>query len=339
MLFTTKYCPDTLDDFIGNQNAKNLVSNILVDYNMPNLIIVGSHGIGKSTLCTLLLKSYFGPDYENFVLKIYGSIERGKDTISDYVDKKKKTDCIEIQKFSLFISKKLNLPTNKCRIVVIYDFYNMTSSAQQTLKAIIEEKSSRVRFIFICNDLNSVSEALQSRATPILMSKIDHATITKKLKEISSLECKYHLSIPDEIYDIINLLSDGDLKSALNYLQIYLHSIDEDYSSFDDVTKLATFYKIFDIPHLSIIKKIIVSRNYTEIWGYLRSLIDNGFNQIDILDILLIVLKSLPMTECRIKHLSCISKTYKNYMSDPDIVHLFALFNEFVQNNIQYSNL
>ena len=341
-----KYFPKNIDDFIGNEKARIMMKNFIKCNNIPNMIIVGDHGIGKSTLCTLLLQEYFGEYYENFSLIIRGSIDRGKDMVSEYSDKKKKQDSCEGYKCSSFISKTLKIAEGKTRIIIVYDFDKMTDNAQQTLKTIIEEKSNRARFIFICNETISINEAIQSRATPIEMFHLTKDQITTRLKEITTLEKGSNI-INNEIYEIINLLSNGDLKKSLNYLQVYLNSINtnnanntnnaDNTDNTDNANNdIDNFYNIFNIPHISIITDIITNNNLNTSISNLTTLIKNGFNSIDIFEILLKVLQSETLIidqKIRIQHLSLTAKIYKKYILSSSDIHMYELICQFVNIN------
>ncbi len=352
MLLTDKYFPKSINEFIGNKNARMMVENFIKSNNIPNIIIVGSHGIGKTTLCTILLEEYFRTssnstlsipstspsvsNYEHYSLIIRGSIDRGKDMVSEYSDKKKKQDGIETNKCSAFISKTLRLPEGKIRIIIVYDFEKMTENAKQTLKAIIEEKSGRVRFIFICNDINNIEDAIQSRATPIEMFRLTKEEIVGRLKEIVIME-KGSNVVSDKIYDVIHLLCDGDLKKSINYIQIYLNSLSmTENCIYSDNEKLDSFYNIFNIPHISIITSLILSTCVDDSTKNLSLLIRNGFNCVDILEILVKVLISSETVineEVRIKNLTDLSDVYKKYIISPAEVHLYDLVCRFVKNS------
>ena len=338
-LFTNKYFPKSFDEFVGNEEIKQLVIKLIKD-NIPNLIISGSQGIGKSTLCMLMMMEYYGEKYQDFILKIYGSIERSKDTFSEYVDKKKKSSSTEIEKCSLFISKTMEIPNNKCRTIIIYDFENMMEGAQQTLKSIMEEKSNRVRFIFICSDASSINSALQSRTTPLYMNQLTKEDIINKLKYISYMEgydgkeLDGETIIPHNIYETLFLLSNNNLRSAINYHQIYLLSLKMEYNNkkYENLTyneKIDFFHRIFNIPHVSIITDIINSKSSNYNLQSLKHLLDNGFNPHDILDITTKILqnvcsnKSNILIDRNIKQLNIICNVYKTYLLYPNIIHIY----------------
>ena len=345
-MFNIKYTPRSFDEFIGNNTIVNMMKQFIKNDNIPNMILVGDHGIGKSTLCRLLLNEYFGDLVSLCSLEIYGSIDRGKNIMSEYSDKKKRQDTSDSVNVYTFISKTIKNIGNKVRIIVIYDFDRMTESAQLVLKGLIENKAERVRFIFICNDISNVSDALQSRATPILMSKIEDDLIIKRLKEIyyyeqtspdkldKSDKSNIFTDLDNEIYNTIALFASGDLKKAINYLQIFEKSTDKSING---------FYSIFNFTPIDIICKNIISRDNISSFNMMNRLISDGFNASDILDINLKILISNNFNkfkilkdlnnEKRIKHLTSLCEIMKSYHNIPDNIYLYKLCIEFVKNN------
>ena len=82
------------------------------------------------------------------------------------------------------------------------------------------------------------------------------------------------------MYQTICLLSSGDLKKAINNLQVMAHA---------EPPTVATFYAIFNIPPVQTIRKIIRAvqspDTYQEAYDTLDQLLKNGYNASDILNI------------------------------------------------------
>ena len=91
-LWAEEFSPKSLDEVIGNEIiVETLKSYLLVDH-LPNLILCGSHGCGKSTIARLIAKQYLGVYIKSCYLEIIGSIHRGKNVVSENHDKKKSAD-------------------------------------------------------------------------------------------------------------------------------------------------------------------------------------------------------------------------------------------------------
>jgi DNA polymerase III delta prime subunit len=262
-----KHTPVSLDEFIDNDDVTMLLKSIAINKKLNNLLIMGPVGSGKTTLVNCLVNDYLGSYVDASCIKIYGSINRSKDTVS------------EIQKSDVnitnFIKKKIDMPKDLCKIIVIYDFDLMTLEAQTALRRIIEIYSKNVRFILTCNNIEDVAEAIQSRCVIINLSK--PSNIKKILENIAEKE---GFTVCDEVTDIIVVMCQGDIKTAINYLQAICNA--------NEVTVNA-FYKIFNIPSITIIQDFIVAclkKDSNLAFSIITGLLEDGYNIIDILEIL-----------------------------------------------------
>lgn len=93
---------------------------------------------------------------------------------------------------------------------------NMTSDAQSALRRIIELYTKTTRFIIICNYLNKITPAIQSRCTRFRFSPIDTTNIIERLKFICVNE---KVEYTDDGLESIGRLAKGDFRYAINTLQ------------------------------------------------------------------------------------------------------------------------
>jgi DNA polymerase III delta prime subunit len=289
-LWIQDYEPQSLDQVIGNPMVIETINSFLNNDHLPNLILCGPNGCGKSITSKMIATRYLGTHITNNHLEIIGSIYRGKNVVTEKTDKKKSNDSsADSPNIINFIRKKTVLPKNKCRIVTIYDFDCMTDEAQMALRRIIEIYSQKIRFIFICNNLSNVIEAIQSRTLILKFFPISINDITNRLKEIM---CLRHVVLSDEIYHAIGIISHNDLKQAINYLQVFANSriINE---TTDNDKIMEHFYHIFNIPSIENINQIIdhcLNHQGLKALAILNNMINNGYNVTDILDIMIKVL-------------------------------------------------
>jgi DNA polymerase III delta prime subunit len=281
-LWINDYQPLKLKDIIGNQMIVETLDSFLRSDHIPNLLLCGPNGCGKTTIAKILTKEYLGDNVGKYNMEIIGSIYRGKNVVSEKTDKKKPGDgFLDSPNIVNFIRKKINLPENKCRIVTIYDFDCMTSEAQMALRRIIEIYSHKVRFIFICNNLNKIIEAVQSRTLILKFQPIGIEEIIDKLKEVSADK---KILLTDEVYEAIGMISHGDLKQAINYLQVFSNSENK---------SIIGFYNIFNIPSIKTINEFIkqcLAKDGAQAFQTINRLLENGYNVTDILDIMIKVL-------------------------------------------------
>jgi DNA polymerase III delta prime subunit len=277
------------DDIVGNEDALSILDSFIQADHIPNMLIAGPHGCGKSLAVNRLLCKYFNSkdDYinENFCMKLYGSIYRGKNIISEFLYKKNLDGNNNEPNIHNFIKKKVIC--DKIRIILIYDFDCMTEEAQMALRRIIEIYSYKVRFILLCNDRSKIIEALQSR-----MSIIDFTSISDD--DIINYLHKLHPTVDDEINKIIALMSSGDLRYALNMCKYFTQSMDKSISVF---SKLFNLQPLFELDTLF---KYIYNKNFKEACKIIDKLVYSGYN---VNDIAYFIIKYIYMKKIDIKYI------------------------------------
>lgn len=204
-LYVEKYRPKTIDDCILSADIKQSLKSFVKVERIPNLLLSGSPGVGKSTVAIALCND-IGAEY----LFINGSDEgRNIDTLRT-----------TIRQFASTISL-----TDSKKVVIIDEADGMNaSSTQLALKSFIEEFSSNCAFIFTCNYKNRVIEAIHSRCTCI-----DFKIETKDKAQLSMQLFKRIVYILDNelvAYNkpvLVELISKyyPDFRRTLNELQRY----------------------------------------------------------------------------------------------------------------------
>lgn len=140
-IWAYKYRPETLDTYICSGEFKNKFLTHIKNNDIPNLILYGKPGGGKSTLANILIKNI---NCES--LYINASDERGIEVVRE-----------KITSFASFSS------FSPLKIIVLDEADQLTSAAQLSLRNVIETFASKTRFIFTCNYIEKIIEPLQSR--------------------------------------------------------------------------------------------------------------------------------------------------------------------------------
>ena len=148
-LWVEKYRPKTIEECILPENIKKTFRDFLNKGEVPNLLLAGPAGCGKTTVAKALCAE-LGVD----VYVINGSDEgRFLDTVRN-----------NAKNFASTVSLSSEA---KHKVIIIDEADNTTPDVQLLLRASIEEFSKNCRFIFTCNYKNKIIEPLHSRCAVV----------------------------------------------------------------------------------------------------------------------------------------------------------------------------
>ena len=148
VLWVEKYRPQKVKDTILSDTMKETFRKFVSDGNVPNLLLTGGPGVGKTTVAKAMLEE-LGCDY---IVK-NGSLNVNIDTLR-----------YDISTFASAVSL-----TGTGRKYVIFDEadYLNAANVQPALRNFIEEYSSNCGFIFTCNFKNRIISPLRSRLSEV----------------------------------------------------------------------------------------------------------------------------------------------------------------------------
>ena len=203
-LWVEKYRPNRLEDCILPDELKNTFQQFINQQNIPNLLLSGSAGVGKTTVAKAMLEE-LGADY----IVVNGSLHGNIDTLRT-----------EIMNFATTVS------FSEGRKYVILDEadYLNPQSTQPALRNFMEEYSKNCGFILTCNFKNRIIEPLQSRCSVIdflfpkkLAPSLAGSFFTRVKTILDQEEVKYDEKVLAEIIQ----RHFPDWRRVLNELQRY----------------------------------------------------------------------------------------------------------------------
>ncbi len=252
-LWVEKYRPKTIEECILPENIKKTFSDFLSKGEVPNLLLAGPAGCGKTTVAKALCNE-LGVD----VYVINGSDEgRFLDTVRNTAKN--------------FASTVSLASTAKHKVIIIDEADNTTNDVQLLLRAFTEEFSGNCRFIFTCNFKNKIIEPLHSRC-----AVVDFSTNSKNKPQLAAVFFKRIQQILDTEgveYDnkvLVELINKHfpDWRRVLNECQRYSSG------GKIDTGILATFS---DVKVNDLVKKL-KEKDFPEVRKWIVNNLDNDYN-------------------------------------------------------------
>ncbi len=200
-MWTEKYRPRSLDDMVDQEEIVNRLKSFVKARNVPHCIFAGPPGTGKTTAALCLAHDLYGPGYQEHLMELNASDERGINVVRETVKTFARTRSIGDVPF---------------KILILDEADNMTSDAQQALRRTMERYTETARFILIANYSGRIIEPIQSRCAPFRFTYLPEEHIRKRIEYIAENE---GVTLLEDGLKAIIELGGGDLRRTINILQ------------------------------------------------------------------------------------------------------------------------
>ena len=201
-IWIEKYRPTNLSEVVGQSSVTDRLKNYVKERSMPHLLFAGPAGIGKTTSALALAKEMFGELWKHNLHELNASDERGIDVVRG-----------KIKEFA----RTAPLGEDGFKIIFLDEADALTGAAQAALRRTMERYARTCRFIMSCNFSSKIIDPIQSRCAVFRFRPIKAEDLEKYLKFVASKE---GLKITSEGYQAITYLAQGDLRRAINGLQM-----------------------------------------------------------------------------------------------------------------------
>lgn len=259
-LWVEKYRPKTISDCILPDRIKKIFQSYVDNNNIPNLMLTGSAGVGKTTVARALCEE-LGINH----LFINSSEERGIDILRT-----------KIKSYASTISL-----TGGRKVIILDESDYLTADAQAALRGAIEEFSANCTFIFTCNFKSRLIDALHSRCSVIdftLQKEEKPKMAVMLMKRLGCILDKENVTYDKPVLAKIIEKFFPDYRRTLNELQRYSSSGSIDagiISQVSDVRKINDLVGYLKAGNFSEMRKWVVSNSDIEASRIYRSVYDS----------------------------------------------------------------
>jgi len=212
-----KYRPQNFDEVFGQESVVSQLQTIVSSSRVPHaLLLVGSRGIGKTTLARIFGKSLGIDAHDIYEIDAasYRKVENMRELINDV----------------------LTLPVSSpYKMYILDEVHMLTSESFNTLLKTLEEPPAHVIFVLATTELHKVLSTVVSRCQVFHLKKPTVSVIADQVVFVANKE---GITVPQELALVIAERANGSFRDALVLLdQVIGHSKNTTITA-DDIAKI-----------------------------------------------------------------------------------------------------
>lgn len=255
-----KYRPNILNDIVLDKTNKNILNNILKMNYLPNILLHGPPGTGKTTTIINLIEELQilnNNKNKSLIIHLNASDERGIDVIRNQIYQ--------------FVNSK-NLFVKGVKVIILDEVDYMTKSAQLALKNLLININNydNIRFCLICNYISRIDESLQNIFIKLKFNQLPEENIINFLQNIISKE---NLTYTNNQVISIQKFYKSDLRSMINHIQLNMNNtkncgfitddifvtLTQHFKEYNNYDKISNYIDNVIVKYYIDINKIIIS--------------------------------------------------------------------------------
>lgn len=255
-----KYRPNILNDIVLDKTNKNILNNILKMNYLPNILLHGPPGTGKTTTIINLIEELQilnNNKNKSLIIHLNASDERGIDVIRNQIYQ--------------FVNSK-NLFVKGVKVIILDEVDYMTKSAQLALKNLLININTydNIRFCLICNYISRIDESLQNIFIKLKFNQLPQENIINFLQNIISKE---NLTYTNNQVISIQKFYKSDLRSMINHIQLNMNNtkncgfitddifvtLTQHFKEYNNYDKISNYIDNVIVKYYIDINKIIIS--------------------------------------------------------------------------------
>jgi replication factor C small subunit len=204
-----EFRPKTLTDVIGQTENVAMLRTFTTTSSIPHFLLTGYAGTGKTSSVIAFIRDFFRAHYGNDSMFDMNVLERNASDKSRIADLKELKD---------FLSGQTFFQAYPWKFVILDECEHISHDFQAALRRMMERAPPTTRFVLMCNESDDLIDPIVSRCSVMRFYPLTESEVRTCLTRILAQK---EVQIPDPILHVIIDTTIGDLRNAINLLQLF----------------------------------------------------------------------------------------------------------------------